>query len=165
MKNKKLTYLLLLLVAIVWGLIFYRIFFGISKNKDMPINRNLISTTKEISVSDSFSIQNNYADPFGSMGVAIARNKDSDGSVHKQNKINDRQERVIPPPINWPSVMYKGKIINTKNNQTALLLNVNGMEFLSGVGKKVGDVVIISTNGDSILLKYNESLRYFKKQR
>ena len=66
MKNKKLTYILVPLVLIVWGLIIYRIFNTIHNTDDSPLLNTPIATIngEKNTLLDTFSLQLNYRDPF-----------------------------------------------------------------------------------------------------
>ena len=80
MKNKKLTSGLLMVVVLVWGLIFYKIFNAIGSSGKVAYNKSLDNDRKDTEMTnrDTFNIINNYRDPFlGSMAVEHIKKGDS----------------------------------------------------------------------------------------
>jgi hypothetical protein len=166
MKNKKTTYILLALVALIWGLIFYRIFSGISNNDKSTNTRTLIVKTKNELVADSFTIYNNYGNPFGSY-----EKQNSNPVKNYETRINlSRKETQQPLPapqqvINWPAIQYKGKIFNTKTGKSMILMNVDGFEQVTEPGKSINSITLVAVTGDSVLIKFSNRLRYIKRQK
>lgn len=165
MKNKKLTYLLLVLVLIIWGLVFYRVFSKSGADSFGKTKSNRIISVDESMKSDSFSIVNNYPDPFKiTFSSMRGNNGKGEGDAIQTNGVNNYQQQNIEQVI-WPEVIYKGEILNEKTKQTTVIISVNGVSYLTPIGKMVGIVEIISLATDSIQLRYNKSTRYFKKQK
>ncbi len=74
MKNKKLTYFLVFIVLVVWGMIVYRIFESVGGNDDDNLQATSGKMVKEpyndFSIpKDTTHLLLNYRDPFGLVKV------------------------------------------------------------------------------------------------
>lgn len=166
MKNKNLTYILLVLALVVWGLIFYRIFSKMDSEDSIKFRKNSPLVINEEVSSDVFVIKNDYADPFGSS--SFSSYNEGEASFHQggQGAQNlKKKDIVMEPVVIWPSVIYQGLIVNAQTKMTRIILNINGAVYLTGVGEKAGIVDVVAAVNDSVQLKYSNSLRYFKKQK
>ena len=166
MKNKKLTYILIPIVFIVWGLIVYRLFF---EGKVTP--ENIMQTVKpvknkiEISEKDTYKLIANYPDPF----LSLKGIKSTEGSVKNENakdksntKSNLRRRRTSISRIRWPQVKYSGFIEGNKAKHT-ILLEVKSKNYLAYVGDTIDQIFIKEFYGDSLLVVYKNEEKSLKK--
>ncbi|BAU54903.1 hypothetical protein [Mucilaginibacter gotjawali] len=151
MKNKKLTYVLGLVVLVVWGMIIYRVFNGLNSDDDsVPVVS--LKTAKE--AFNDFSIPKdtthlllNYRDPFG-----IVKQKDTD-------KVGVRRvaERKIPvqvKPMDWGFIRYSGYMLNPTTKKLIALVNINGQNITLAEGQTKNDLKLIKNLRDSIKISY-----------
>jgi hypothetical protein len=158
MKNKKVTYLLGLLVAIVWGIIIYRIFDAAAGNDDtiLPVQT---SSKKEayndfVIPKDTAHLLLNYRDPFG-----ITRQKDT--TVTAIKKMHIKPAMVIPKPaINWNFIQYSGYIRNPASKKLITLVSINGRNEMLAEGEVKGQVKLLKNMRDSIKISYNGKIKY-----
>src|SRR5690349_14975588 len=65
MNQKPVKYLLIGGVALVWGLIIYRVVTGLSPDDNLPaLNAPNTAATSYVPLSDSFTLIADYSDPF-----------------------------------------------------------------------------------------------------
>jgi hypothetical protein len=163
-KNKLVTYLLICAVAMVWGIILYRVFF----NDPDGDNNSIFFKAKanhepfdQYSIkSDTLSLALNYRDPFlGKVTtpevVAVSA---ADAPVKIQQPI-----RPMAPPINWEIVKYSGFIINPKTKKMIAIVTVNGQERMIAEGESFQGLRLIKNKKDSILVSWMGKQKYIKQ--
>ncbi len=158
MKNKSLTYLLLIVVAVIW----YQVFFRIKSNLETDLgsqqeaNQN---TLQQIAiVRDTFVLDANYRDPFGGK---IAYEKQIDSTAPKKKIV---QEVKPKQSENWYSIKYYGLIKQTNSKNPLAILKIDGVQFSLRVGDEAFDgYKVKAIYKDSILIKFKNSSKYFYK--
>lgn len=161
LKNKKLLYVLLPLLVIIWGLIFYRIFSSLNSSDEkykLQTSKNIFSS-KDNAVSDTFSIVNNYRDPFLGKTITADVNK----SVVVQRIKPAPIESVVKQPLEWPAIIYGGMIKNQKSNKQFVLLQINGQANVMKQGDVKNGVELLVIFKDSIQVSFKKEIRIIKK--
>ncbi len=161
MKNKKFTYWLIGLVALIWGFFFYMLFAGNS-----PQTEQQIASYEPIELSnDSIIFKRlnlDYKDPF------LARNivyKGYRGGVSVSNRkvIPKKQKtavKVKTPVFVWPRVEYGGTLNDDKG-----LVTLNNNLIIAEEGKVVNEFTILNIYPDSIRISYKEKTKVFFKNK
>lgn len=140
MKKNSVTYLLLFLVLVVWGVVFYNIFNPSDKNKTEEVSSSIQPRKKE-TVRPRLSL--NYGDPF-----RVRR-------VEEKKMIETRQEvKIIEEP---PTFRYMGLIKGAKNK--VILIENNGVSELIPRSDSLLSYKILSINNDSVVLR-KAGIRY-----
>ena len=108
-KNKKVTYLLIVLVALIWGLIFYKIYANFGGNRLVEKNLPPSVAKVEDGQRDSvFTLSFDYPDPF-------LKGSGQSSATPIKNTGN-------PKIVTWPLIEYRGLMTsNNKNESTGLL--------------------------------------------
>src|SRR5436190_1487204 len=101
MKNKKIVYLLLVVVVLIWGIIFYRIFSAVGAPDNNTSNMNpTIEKSADKTEVDTFNIDGNYRDPFlGTMQVEKP-------VIRSTTAIKIVKEEKFIPKLTWPFIGY-----------------------------------------------------------
>ncbi len=165
MKNKKLTYILLPLVVLVWALVIYRIFF---EGKAKPEN---ISTLAKPLIKESvkeekntYKLIANYRDPFLSRIKQSAVNKKVNKEKETQNtSSNLRRRRTSVSRIRWPEIAYGGFIEDDTDQEITILLNLNKRDYLVKEGDIIDQIIVKAFYGDSLLVEYKDEEKILKK--
>lgn len=158
MKNKTFTYILLIVVAIIWYQVFFRVkdsFYGaetIAKNENVqPISR-----FTQLS-RDTFELKANYRDPFGSTKVTSFQQRTS-SSTANSNQISSRPKNII----RWPSIQYFGMVKKSTSSAPLGILNIDGIKLTGRNGDLLfDDIQIRKITRDSIQIRYKNTNRYF----
>jgi hypothetical protein len=156
MKNKTLTYVLGVAVAIIWGLIIYRVVTGLRANDDSDVNI-AVNTVKEpyndYSIpKDTTRLLLNYRDPFG-----LVKPKDT----IKVIPVVSHKATIIPKPsINWSFIKYSGYIRNPKSKKLIAILTINGRNVLLAEGEADDNVKLLKNLRDSIRISFNGKIKY-----
>lgn len=161
MKSKKFVYLLIGCVAIVWGMIIYRIYIGLNQDEENPVVINL-PKTGSIQVSDhtadSYVLDLAYRDPFSSTEIAFVpeEKKESNTGIVKP---------VMPPVkpmISWPTIAYTGYISNPVTHQKIAMLTINGKASMVNEGDVQQGIKLVKNMGDSIQLSFQKNTRFIR---
>ena len=156
MKNKRVTYLLFLLVATVWGIIIYRVVSAAGgDDTDLPAQ---ISAKKEIYndyavAADTSQLLLNYRDPFG-----LVKERDT---VVRPGKSKVRLTPVVPKaPIDWNFIQYSGFIRNPSTKKLITLININGRSEMLMEGQQKDNVKLLKNLNDSIKISYMGKIKF-----
>jgi hypothetical protein len=153
MKNKKLTYLLVLLVLTIWGFILYRIFNAMTKNPEPVTART--SRAKEAYddyalSKDTTHLQSGYRDPFG-----LVQPKDTIIPVTKRTITRNSLTAAMHPGINWADVRYLGYIRTPGSKRLIAIMHINGKEVMMTEGESTEQVKLLKNLRDSIRISYH----------
>lgn len=147
MKNKKLTYVLILAVLVVWGLIVYRVVSGLRSDSDnLPVATAPIKKEPYNDYSipkDTTRLLLNYRDPFG-----LAKQKDTSKTLPG----HDRKVAgtVLKPVFNWGFIKYFGYMRNPGSKKLVAIFNINGKNVNMAEGETIDKVKLIKNMGDSV---------------
>ena len=158
MKNKKNLYFLLPAVLIIWGILIYKIVWGISpkaQNNQLGEQAHKF-TPKIIEQSETFSIQTDYRDPF--LGTFEKRKKKR---TIKAKKIQAVEKEIVP----FPSIVYKGIVSPKGKNEKVFLISINGKQYLLKKNKIADDVRLIKGNGKEITLQFQKQIQTFQLEK
>lgn len=160
MKNKKLTSGLLVVVVLVWGVIFYKIFNGLRSSGKVVYSKSMDNNRKdtEMITNDTFNIINNYRDPFlGSMAV---------DHVKKQGQpLKDKQTIQPVKPmqvVKWPNVVFGG-IIRKKEASPVAIVKIDGHSDFMTEGSTSSGVQLQELYNDSIRVVFDGEKKVIKK--
>lgn len=160
MKNKKLIYVLLPAVLVIWGIIFYRIFNAAGGDDNISsFNDPGIREAQVSSYTDTFSIVADYRDPF--MGKLAVENRPKT-VVTVQPRITEPKPQS-PVKIAWPSIGYSGMIKNQKSALQLALLQVDGKSHTLKAGQSVEGVQLVKIFRDSVEVIFQNEKRTIRK--
>lgn len=145
MKSKWTTYLLIVIVLAVWGIVVKKMFFS-SPHPLIPTRKeSTIKTTKD-KQQDTLAL--NYRDPFLS-------------STHKTQAVPSTVNRIVRP---LPAVKSLKEKVNIKfiakithNSKINYLIELNGASYSITQGESVEGFVLTRTYPDSIHFNKNSN--------
>ncbi|MEN1784414.1 MAG: hypothetical protein AAGF77_04665 [Bacteroidota bacterium] len=151
-KNAK-TYVLLAIVAGVWGLIAYRVVGSLSSE---PVESTALAplVTKSLSPiqRDTFLIRADYRDPFlGTMPKAK--------TVKPKRTL--KPKKPAPPQL---AIAYVGTIRNSSAKDHIYFVTIAGTQYLLQQGKQAEGVTLVSGTEHDITVKHEGRLRKIKRQ-
>lgn len=144
MTKQQKTYVLLIAVAIVWGLIGYRFY----KNSNPTIETAPITQQQqtyiptEFKKGESYTVKADYRDPF--LGKFYSEKK-------KKKKTNTtlKKETTIP----FPTIIYNG--IVEGGTSKSYTLTINGKQQLFKLGESINDIKLLKANSEQIIVRFN----------
>ncbi|RDI06669.1 hypothetical protein [Flavobacterium sp. AG291] len=147
MKKKKNTYLLLVLVLGIWGMVIYRFFSYTNPELPQDATPQLTVTPVKSKKREIITIDVNYRDPFlGKMYAPATANK----QIPKKNRIVE--------PIPWPQLIYKGTVSDIKDKKKVFLVIINGKSYMMKEKETIEDITLKTGNRHSITVKYRGEL-------
>jgi hypothetical protein len=165
MKNKKMTYILLAGVVVVWGLIFLRIYSSLfSDSKEISSSKPVIRGKQDYFKKDTFVLVAKYRDPF--LG-GIHNPSNSIGLKAAVNKIKSKPVVLKPKEpeiqIDWTVINYVGLIKNTGSNKHVSLMNIKGKEYLMEEGVVEDGVKLVKNCKDSVKVVFCGKEKFIKR--
>jgi hypothetical protein len=159
MKSKKGVYFLLVLVLAIWGAVVYKLFFQ-NKGGDVPSisKASFVAETVDLSMlNDTFSIHQNYRDPF--LGKTTEKRISSSG----QKAVSNLVAKPAPTLIKWPAIAFHGLIRNQKSNKQVALVQIDGHTYNMSPGETQARVELKRCFKDSVLVGFDGEKKTVKK--
>jgi hypothetical protein len=166
LKNKKSTYFLLPLTLGIWGFIGYKIYqYMNAGDEDIVISENIQPLNTEKITADTFSLFNNYRDPFlgndgKEMGGSSNKANYSNFKYTSNNNIPKPKKNLVVAPTNtvstntgWPKITYNGMMVNESSKQSIAFISVDGVSNRVKFGDKVNDIKVIAFDQNGITLQ------------
>lgn len=138
MSKQQKTYLLLIIVVAVWGLIGYQIYNHL--NPDVPSVKKVFAKKyiPKIQVKkEKYTLKGAYRDPFL-------------GKMVTQKTTKRRQEKK--PTMPFPSIQYNGVVQGGKN--TSYIITVDNQQEILKVGKTFQKITLVYANSTKIKVRF-----------
>jgi hypothetical protein len=158
-KNKKLTYILLPAVILIWGMIVYRVMNASPSGTRVNEAFHNESAAPAV-VNDTFSLLANYRDPFRT--APAKKIMTSSGSEVKSSPV--KEKKVTTPVVSsWPQIVYGGLIRNQQSKKELAMVQVNGQGNFMRTGDIAGDVRLLKVFKDSIIVSFGKEKKSIRK--
>ncbi len=162
MKNKKMLYILVPLTALLWGMIIYKIMNAVNGTGEAVFQPLSVDVQQSEMISDTFTIEANYRDPFNSKEVRKVSIQTN--SLLQNNNIQTKNKIEKPVvSVSMPNVVYMGMIKNQKQNKQIVMIQINGNINNMIVGDKIDGVELVKIYKDSVEMKFNKE-RFFVRR-
>lgn len=161
MKSKGLTYVLIVSVIAVWGIIFYRIFLAAGTDEiDAPVaHLRQKEAIENYQINDTAKLVLNYRDPF--LGTAV-KEADLMQKSPKTSASRNGESSEKPEEINWDFVKYNGFIVNPTSKRVVSIISINNTEKMLAVGETSEGVKLLSNRKDSVKISYRGKTKYIR---
>lgn len=155
-----MTYLLGLAVAIVWGIIIYRVVDAAGGSDDDHTPVAVAHGPKEAYddyavLKDTSHLLLNYRDPFG-----LVKQKDTTSIPVKKDYPRKVAIAMPQPAFNWGFIQYSGYIRNPDSKKIITLMSINGKSEMLAEGENRGVVKLIKNLRDSIKISFNGKTKF-----
>jgi len=141
MKNRKLLYILVPAVFIIWGIILYRIFSWLGNDKrEYSGSVSVLKSSHLPTTPDTFSLRLNYPDPFGFHSLADRKINSSGGKIIREKK--------------WPPISFYGTVSDGKKKKIFASLRISGNDMVLKPGDTCNGIKLLKVKGDKILIGY-----------
>lgn len=162
MKSKNTVYVLILSVAIVWGVIFYKIFSGMPEEEVVGSSAGMTNRLEYFNLvdhrNDDFDRSESLWDPFSGLSANKPEEQVVVQAAYSGIATNVRIPEV--PPLNWSGIIYRGYVVNPVNKQKVALITVNGKEAMLSEGESFSGLKLLKCGMDSIKVSYQKSVKY-----
>lgn len=154
-----MTYLLVVMVLAVWGLIGHRIYSSLNEEPDIidsfqQISRAKLSPNDYELIKDTAKLQLNYRDPFNPAEQIQIR------PVTTIKSLPTTQFVVREPLINWSMIKYSGFVRNPGSNKLIALININGKNVMLSEGEKAEEVKLLRNMKDSVKVAFRGRTKF-----
>ncbi|MDL5514851.1 hypothetical protein QSE00_23780 [Arenibacter sp. M-2] len=153
MKKNKKTYLLLIVVFAIWGVLGFKIVNTINPPKDQKAYspNNVKFTPPAKLIRDTFSILANYRDPFlGSLPVP---------KVQKTHKIKEiPKEREI-------EILYTGFIKESSSGAKIFFIDIDREQHMMSINDTFKEVRLLSGNTEKVKVKVRGKIKNITLQK
>lgn len=163
MKSKGFTYLLVIVVAIVWYNVFFRIKSNLMGDDVIPSPNSAQFIKLQSHIRDTFTLHANYRDPFEGVSEKPVE------VINPNLPIIPVQTIYVPPKITpvhqWPKVQYYGLMKKRDSKKPLCILNFDDMLLNLRAGDYFfDDYLIKAIYKDSVVIQHkNFRKTFFKK--
>jgi len=165
LKNKKSSYFLLPVTLGIWGFIGYKVYqYMNAGDEDIIITENILPLNTERIAADTFSLFNNYRDPFlgndgKEMGGSSTKTNYSNSNYNTNNNPKPKKNLTVAPTNTtttnngWPKITYSGMMVNESSKQSIAFISVDGISNRVKVGDKVSEIKVLAFDQNGITLQ------------
>ncbi len=157
MKNKRMTYVLVVAVLIVWGIIAYRILSGLDHNDEYIADHNKTFVKEKYDdyamSKDTSHLLLNYRDPFGLSAPP-------DTIPKTKEKIFIALSKSPKANFNWNFIKYCGFVRNPGTKKLIAILTINGKNTMLAEGETAENVKLLKNFKDSVMIVFNKQTKF-----
>ncbi|WP_299242521.1 hypothetical protein [uncultured Aquimarina sp.] len=160
MQKKKINKVLIIAVALIWGVVIYKFAAPYFLTNDVVVTADALVNPPKIFLrkKDTFNLNIPNRDPF--LGKTMSKRKPKVFVSSKPEK-KSRSKTVVSK--NWPRIEYLGFIKSKESTSRLGLLRVNGVLKRVRNGADVQGVKVKSISLDKITLQFQKDVKDFKK--
>lgn len=148
MKNKRNTYILLVVVLFIWGAVIYRFFNFMDNEEPAHEDRGMVFLPKKQSVKQrkQVVINTRYRDPF--LGKLYVDN----GQTSK--KPLRKRIKKVSAPLPLPNLVYKGLVTDSGNKKNIFMVLINNNIHLLKINETEQGIKILRGNRKEITVNF-----------
>lgn len=154
MKSKKLTYVLLVVVALIWYKVFFRVkdsLFG--SNEVLEHAAQIAPLELLVTNKDTIELNLKYRDPFGIQVKNEITETESNVEV---------QRPVVKEQFVWPSIKFIGRVQKTNSSNPLAIVRIDGIQlFVRKNDELFGDFRIKKIGRDSVVIRHKNESKIF----
>lgn len=158
MKNKALTYVLLIVVGIIWYQVFFRVKNNLTGEDGKIPKPNEAMVSVNAIARDTVDLHVDYRDPFRYQKMATRISLTSVSPKEPKNRAS-QVRRPSKPQFAWPAISYHGLIRNRKSEKPLALIRVDGMVYNLRLGDEIFNGIYIKSIEPDILTIAHKKLR------
>lgn len=156
MKNKALTYGLLIVVAIIWYQVFFRVKGNLFGEDEALASTDGIRHELPSLARDTVDLKVNYRDPFGMIKKSSQSVQLNDGNIG----VAKPRPKPPKPQTVWPSLKYFGLVQKTHSKKPLAIVSVDGIQLMLRKGEEVFDgIYIVKIERDVITIRYRKEIK------
>jgi hypothetical protein len=160
-KNKKVTYILLPIVVLIWGYAFFQIFGG-GKPAYIPVQSTVVIDEELLKDSLQFKpLIFDFSDPFLNRKIISTKSTAVSNKPKQIRQIQVKKTKVQKPvTIQWPNIKYGGTV-----NSVKALVSINRQLDILNVNDEFQAVKIDAIFEDSIKVEYKGEYKVIVKNK
>lgn len=162
MKNKSLTYGLLIVVGVIW----YQVFVRVKSNFEaeaVPPPAQSGMMARHIVKPEAFHLRADYRDPF-SGALASAVSETPSAPVALSSVPPPPKPKPEPVMVRWPAIRYYGLVRKTTSEKPRTLITIDGSFYKVRQGDIVlDDILIRKVTREFVEVTYRKETKTFYK--
>lgn len=158
-QKKKTIYILMPIVILVWGFVFYQLygyFFSTPSYANTEVKT--VINIDEIK-KDTFSIVADYRDPF----LSQKRVQTVNHRVVTKTNGSKTKKKTPPTVLKWPSIQYKGMIKNNNSEKRVAIVNIDGKERIVKEGTTLNELKVVKIEKETITVSFQDEKKTISK--
>lgn len=161
--NKKITYLLLIVVLGIWGKLIIG-FFDFSEQVPSYSRNEIIDTEMKVVLEDtlSFKVTSFTRDPFLNQTSRLKR-IDKPQNVVLDSGPSIKRKVPVSSNTDFPEIEYAGFVHRKKNDAKLLIVKINKQLERVREGSERDGIYFVSANRDSLQVQFNNERKWVKK--
>lgn len=167
MKNKKTTWILLLGVLGIWGILGWKFYAGLHHSEPEVNTVNADESVENIDtlVPNNYSLLLDYADPFLGNSDRVIKNNSgrTPAKINSTPNLNHQPAPESQQTIAWPEVHYSGLVKSPTTGKMVGFITVNGQTEFVSEGDAVDVLVVKKLWKDSVAITMGKEMRMVRK--
>lgn len=157
MKSKALTYIMLVVVGIIWYQVFFRVKGNLTgEDAEVPKPNESLATIRAIS-RDTVALKVDYRDPFHYKKTARSVSMNNDANQPPVARVANKRPIVRKPQFAWPVLTYHGLVRNRKSDKPLALIHSDGLIYNLRPGDEIfNSVYVKSVAPDSLVINHKK---------
>jgi hypothetical protein len=153
MKSKTKTYLLLIAVLSIWGIIGFKILSTLNpEDPKLKQHEDRVTFTPKTSLDiDTFSIQMSERDPF--LGTLLVKKQEANKSVNSLP-----QESLV-----WMPIAYHGMVSKQGSSEKICVISIDGQQQIMKIGQDRNGVKLVRASNTEIIVGYKGAMKTIPK--
>jgi hypothetical protein len=169
MGQKRLKYILMMVVALIWGYVIYKYFiWSPEEAQGKAADTQLLPLPDDFAEGeDSFSLKLDYRDPF--LSKTYSSRQPTARSVEEPQQMASTPKSVQPAPpnvptIEWEAVAYHGLVRESGGGPALGLMRFKSRTHNIRPGDNIAGFDVLSFGRDSLVLGHEKERRTYFKQ-
>lgn len=160
MERKKLNTILIVAVALIWGIVIYKFAAPYFMKKEPVLTAEVLvkKPIELIQKKDTVALVFPDRDPFLGRTVTLRKPRPQPATLKKTSKSN-----VISKPVQWPKIAYMGFVKSQSSKGRLGLVRIDGKLHRVQSGMVVNGIKISRVDVDEIRVKNGREERVFKR--
>ncbi|MFN5444893.1 MAG: hypothetical protein ACK48V_11785 [Crocinitomicaceae bacterium] len=168
MKNKGVTFILLIVVGIVWYKVFFRIKENLTTDDNLLVSSEIKKANRLKFTKDTFQLSANYRDPFHSKSASSSQQEDVSMNTNTAPvppiTYQAPKPVPVPKPHKWPKMKFYGVMKSNPQKGNLAILAIDNVLFNLREGEVTYDgIVLKKIYGDSVLFTQDKHSRMLRK--
>jgi len=161
-KEKRLKYVLFVVVGAIWGFTLYKYFFYTPEQAAAPVSiassANALIEPRQ--APEPYHLLDEYRDPFLSRTRGLQPKVEPEAIISSPRSSPPIRSTPLPAqspsPVNWKQFRYLGLVEESKGGRQVGLLSISGNLRSVEVGGAYSTLEVLSMNADSIRIRHQE---------
>ncbi|WP_299311231.1 hypothetical protein [uncultured Aquimarina sp.] len=160
MQKKKINKILIIAVALIWGVVIYKFAAPYFLTNDVVVTADALVSPPKIFLrkKDTFNLNIPNRDPF--LGKTLNKRN---ASVFIPSRPQKKSRSKTVASKSWPRIEYLGFIKSKESSSRLGLLRVNGVLKRVRSGADMQGVKVKTISEDKITLQFQKDVRDFRK--